>query len=335
MIVVTGAGGFIGSHLVDRLLDDGEEVVGLDLPSELPHNLARHRNHPRFRYHACDVRDAVGFAKRVPESTTALFHLAAHVGVTSYLDRPLETIDTIVGGTRNALEVCLPRKTHLIFLSTSEVYGRNPHVPWAEGADRVLGPPTVSRWTYSTSKSLCEHLINAVHQTDRLPTTIVRPFNVYGPRQRPSFVVSAAVWHVLRGERPLLYDTGTQTRCFTFIGDLVDGLMRTRDPKAVGETYNLGSQEEHTVSEAVEGVLRACGSTLEPLPVNTETALGSVYEDIPRRVPDSTKARTHLGWAASTPLSEGIRATVEWARATPEWLADRPEPEAPLGGSRK
>lgn len=333
MIVVTGAGGFIGSHLVDRLLEDGQEVLGLDLTPELPENLAATRKHPRFRYHLCDVRDGPSLEKYVPAATTAIFHLAATVGVSSYVERPLETIDTIVGGTRNILETALRRKTHFIFLSTSEVYGRNPQVPWSEGADRVLGPPSVQRWTYSTSKGLCEHLVNAMHQSAGLPTTIVRPFNVYGPRQRPDFVVPASIWRVLRGERPVVYDTGTQTRCFTFIDNLVDGLVRTLDRKAVGETYNMGSQEEHTISEVVAEVLRACGSSLQPLLVPAEQVVGSSYEDVPRRVPDTAKVRAHLGWSASIPLSEGIRATVGWARANPRWLSGSGPPGESRGGT--
>jgi UDP-glucose 4-epimerase len=323
MIVVTGAAGFIGSNLVDRLLRDGEVVSALDLPRSPPPNLAEPRSHPHFRYEACDIRDLASLEKHVPPTTDAIFHLASSVGVKTYVEKPLETIDTIVGGTRNVVEVCLRRKARLVYLSTSEVYGRNPAVPWSEESDRVLGPPSVNRWSYSTSKGLCEHLVNAVHQDRGLPTTIIRPFNVYGPRQRPVFLVPAAIHRTLRGERPLVYDTGSQTRCFTYVEDIVEGLARVRGPKGVGQTFNLGSQEEHTVSDVVRMVIRACGVPVEPIHVQTSQEIGKGYEDVPRRVPDSSRAIKLLGWAASTKLEDGLRATVDWAKRNPDWLALR------------
>lgn len=322
MIVVTGAGGFIGSHLVGRLLRDGHDVLALDLAATLPPNLTEWQGHRALQYHRCDIRDPRALAELLRAPAEAVFHLASTVGVRAYIEKPLETIDTIVGGTRNVVEACLQQgHRRLIFLSTSEVYGKNPKVPWNEESDRVLGPPTFSRWSYSASKGLCEHLVNAVHATNGLPTTIVRPFNVYGPRQRPDFLVPAAIHRILRGEPPLVYDSGAQTRCFTFIDDLIGGLAATLGPNAVGRTFNFGSQEEHTVADAVETVLRACGGSLRPSYVKTANLLGDGYEDVPRRVPDSSRAREMLGWAATTSLEEGVRATVAWARRTPAWLA--------------
>ncbi|MGA8543304.1 MAG: GDP-mannose 4,6-dehydratase [Thermoplasmata archaeon] len=319
MIVVTGAGGFIGSHLVERLIADGKDVTALDLPAEIPGNLGEWKKNPRFQYRSCDIRDPVGLRNFIPADSRAVFHLAATVGVRSYIDKPFETIDTIVGGTKNVLEACLRAGVPLVFLSSSEVYGRNPKVPWNEESDRVLGPPSVSRWSYSASKGVCEHLVNAVHESNGLPTTIVRPFNVYGPRQRPDFLVPATIRRILRGERPMVYDTGSQTRCFTFVGDVVAGLVATLGPRAVGRTFNFGSQEEHTVTEVVRRVIRACGSTVEPEYVQTKQVLGEGYDDVPRRVPDSSRARDVLGWEATTKLEDGLAATVEWARKTPTW----------------
>lgn len=328
MIVITGAGGFIGSHLVTRLIHEGKDVRALDLSRAIPPNLMEFEGNPRFEYRPCDIRDLHALRGQIPASVEAVFHMAATVGVRSYIERPIETIDTIVGGTKNVLEACLGTKARLIYFSTSEVYGKNPRIPWRESSDRVLGPPSVSRWTYSSSKGVCEHLVNAVHDANGLPTTIVRPFNVYGPRQRPDFVVPSTIYHVLRGERPQIYDTGSQTRCFTFIDDVVDGLWATLDPRADGETFNLGSQEEHTVSEAVHLAIRACDSSIEPEYVQTSKLLGEGYEDVPRRVPDSSRAREVLGWVARTKLESGLRTTVEWARSHPSWL------EPPVGASR-
>jgi dTDP-alpha-D-glucuronic acid decarboxylase len=323
MIVVTGAGGFIGSHLVDRLMEDGGEVVALDLGATTPPNLVRWAGNPQFRYGRCDIRDAASVRGQVPKDTEAVFHMAATVGVRAYIEQPLETIDTIVGGTKNVVETCLRSNARLIFLSTSEIYGKNPKIPWDEESDRVLGPPSVSRWSYSASKGLCEHLVNAVHETHGLPTTIVRPFNVYGPRQRPDFLIPAAIYRTLRGERPLIYDTGGQTRCFTYIGDVVQGLRAALGPKAIGRTFNLGSETERTVAEVVRVVIRECGSSLEPELVQPKEIIGDGYEDVPRRVPNSTRARETLGWVASTPLDAGVRDTVAWARKNPSWLGAR------------
>jgi dTDP-alpha-D-glucuronic acid decarboxylase len=320
VIVVTGAGGFIGSHLVDRLIRDGHDVTGLDLPTDLPTNLGEWKGNPRFRYRACDVRDPKALAEHIHAPLDAVFHLAATVGVRAYIEKPLETIDSIVGGTRNVVEACLRANARLVFLSTSEVYGRNPKIPWKEDSDRVLGPPSISRWSYSASKGVCEHLVNAVHDANGLPTTIIRPFNVYGPRQRPVFLVPAAIHRMLSGQPPLVYDTGAQTRCFTYVHDVIEGLTRTLGPEAIGQTFNFGSQEERTVIEVVRMVIRACGSSLEPTFVRTSEAIGEGYEDVPRRVPDASRAREVLGWTASTKLEDGLRATVEWARKSPAWL---------------
>ncbi len=321
-IGITGAGGFIGSHLVERLLRDGRSVSALDLAPTLPPNLSEWRDHPAFQYHSGDIRDPRALEPFLREPMEAVFHLAATVGVRSYIETPLETIDTIVGGTRNVVDACRRRDSRLIFLSTSEVYGKNPKIPWNEESDRVLGPSSFSRWSYSASKGLCEHLVNAVHGAYGLPTTIIRPFNVYGPRQRPAFLVPATIYRTLRGERPLVYDSGSQTRCFTYISDLVDGLSRALGPNAIGRTYNFGSEEEHTIAEVVDVVLRECGASFAPSYVKTAQVLGDGYEDVPRRVPDSSRAREELGWVASTRLGEGVRATVAWARQNPSWLAN-------------
>ncbi len=321
MILVTGAGGFIGSHLVDRLLKENREVLAADVSSTPPPNISGWMGHPGFSYQRCDVRDASTLPPLFKASPEAVFHLAATVGVSSYISKPLETIDTIVGGTRNVLEASLRSNSRLVFLSTSEVYGRNPKVPWKENSDRVLGPPSVTRWTYSSSKGVCEHLVNAVHKTNGLPTTIIRPFNIYGPRQRPDFVVPATVRRVLRGERPQIFDSGGQTRCFTFIDDLIEGLWRTLRDEAAGETFNMGNQEEWTIEAVVKEVIKACGSSIEPIRVSMADTVGNEYEDVPRRVPDSSHAREVLGWVAATSVPQGVRATVEWARRNPAWLA--------------
>jgi UDP-glucose 4-epimerase len=157
--------------------------------------------------------------------------------------------------------------------------------------------------------------------SDGLPVTILRFFNVYGPRQAPQYVISQSVYRSLRGERPLLYDGGVATRCFSFVGDVVEAvLLAATSREAVGQVFNIGSDREVSVRRAVELVLESVGSEIGPEPVDTGAHYGAAYEDIPRRIPNVSKARSLLGWLARTPVEEGIPRTVDWARANKWWL---------------
>jgi len=324
MIAVTGAGGFIGSHLVDRLLERGDAVLALDLPRTTPSNLKDAAERKGFTYRGCDVTRSTSVAKALQGEVTAVVHAAATVGVDRYVTAPMETIETSVLGTRNVLRACLKDSVRVVYLSSSEVFGKNPAVPWKENSDRVLGDPSLDRWSYSSSKGICEHLVNAAHTQFHLPTTIVRPFNVYGPRQRPAFVVPLTIHRVLNGEPPVVFGDGQQTRCFAYVGDLVSGLVSVLDRDvALGETFNLGNPRERTMNEAVRIVTRACGSDLEPVHRSHRDAFGPRFEEIPRRVPDVTKAVRLLGWSPKTDLPDGAAMTATWARAHPAWLRSR------------
>lgn len=321
MIAVTGAGGFIGSHLTDALLARGEKVVALDLAARLPANLEEAARIPGFRYRRCDVTREASVRRALEGRPSAVVHAAATVGVASYVESPLTTIESGVLGTLAVLRACRSTRTRCVYLSSSEVYGRNPKVPWAEDADRVLGDPSLDRWSYSSSKGLCEHLVNAAHSEHGLPTTIVRPFNIYGPRQRPAFVVPITVHRVLGGRPPIVYGSGRQTRCFTYVGDLVDGLLKCLDSsRAIGETFNLGHPRERTIAQLVREVLRACGSRLTPRRADPRATFGAGFEEVPRRIPDVRKAAGVLRWTPRTELPEGLARTVAWVRAHPEWL---------------
>lgn len=321
MIAVTGAGGFIGSHLVDALLNRGDRVLALDLPRKTPGNLAEASRDRRFAYRPCDVTRPASVRKAFSVPPEAVVHAAATVGVESYVRVPMETIETSVFGTRTVVRECLSHSVRFVYLSSSEVYGRNPEIPWREDSDRVLGDPSLDRWSYSSSKGICEHLVNAAHTQFALPTTIVRPFNIYGGRQRPAFVVPITVHRVLNGVRPVIYGDGSQTRCFTYVGDLVEGLLKSLDdPAAVGQTFNLGNPKERTMNEAVRLVVRICGSDLEPVYEDPRATFGPGFEEIPRRVPEVTRAARVLHWRPRTDLAEGLERTVVWVRAHPEWL---------------
>ena len=321
-VLVTGAAGFVGSHLIEALLARGHVVHGLDIAEPgAARNLDAVRDHPDFHYMQGDIRDPAVIEAFFRPEAAVLYHLASVVGVRRYMEDPLSLIDIAIIGTRHLIELCATHGVRILFTSTSEVYGRNPAVPWAEDGDRVLGATSVDRWSYSSAKAVCEHMLFGVARKTGLPFSIVRFFNVYGPRQTPIYVVSQTVQRVLNGERPDLYDGGGQTRCLTYIAGV---LAAATKPEAVGEIFNIGNATENTMAEVVGMVLAAAGSDLEPVAVDTGEKYGSVYEDIGRRVPSVEKAARLLGWRAEIPAAEGIARTVAWARATPWYLALRP-----------
>jgi UDP-glucose 4-epimerase len=318
--MVTGAAGFVGSHLVDRLLHDGYIVHALDqVPLEQADNLRESRGHPDLYYMRGDIRDEEVIEEFFRADAEVLYHLASVVGVRRYMEDPLSLIDVAILGTRRFITLCAKHDVRILFTSTSEVYGRNPNVPWKEDGDRVLGPTSVDRWSYSSSKALVEHMLFGVHRTSGLPMSIVRFFNVYGPRQNPIYVVSQSVHRALRGEAPDVYDGGGQTRCFTYIDDVIDGVIAAAtEPRAIGEAINIGNPTEVSIGDVVDLCIRLSGADVRPNLVLTSEKYGAVYEDIIRRVPDVTKARNLLGWQSSTDIARGIAQTINWARAN-EW----------------
>ncbi|MGQ0842324.1 NAD-dependent epimerase/dehydratase family protein [Actinokineospora sp.] len=316
--LVTGGCGFVGSHLVERLIARGDDVTVFDSAPPPEHQrLARAYG----RFVAGDIRDADTLAAAAA-GVDVIYHLAALVGVDQYLARPLDVIDVNFTGTRVVLDTAIGTGAKVVVVSTSEVFGKNPTVPWREDGDRVLGPTSADRWAYSSSKALTEHLVFAFTRQYGLEATIVRYFNVYGPRQRPAFIVSRSVHRALNGLPMAVYDEGRQTRCFTFVDDAVEGtLLAATNPAGVGEVFNIGSMVETTVGDAIELIAKLTGPNAKTVRVDTRTALGPSYQDLARRVPDNTKARTVLGWQCETALEDGLVRTIEWARENPWWLA--------------
>jgi dTDP-alpha-D-glucuronic acid decarboxylase len=243
------------------------------------------------------------------------------VGVDRYLAKPADVVETNVIGTLNVLRQASATGTKVVIASSSEVYGKNPDPPWNEDADRVLGSTSVDRWSYGTSKALGDHLTHGYIRQYGLDATIVRYFNVYGPRQRPAYVVSRSIHRALRGLAPELYDGGRQTRSFTYVDDAVHATIQAANSdKAAGECFNIGSSTETTVAEVTRLICELTGAPMPAL-VDTASRLGRRYQDISRRVPDVSKARDVLGVTCGTPLRLGLSQTIEWARQTPSWLS--------------
>ena len=314
-ILVSGAAGFVGKHLVTALLDSDEEfdIVATDL-EPAPDWFAGQVG-TDLDYRRGDLTDQSFLDELELATYDRIYHLAAIVGVSDYLEHPLDIVDVNIIATKRILERVQDESVRFVFLSTSEVYGKNPDVPWHESDDRVHGPPTIDRWNYSTGKSACEHMIHGVSRaSDSFTSTVIRPFNLYGPGQRPNFAASAFVHAVINGDPPLVYDGGTQTRCFTYIDDFIDGVVRASSrPEGANEVFNLGHTKEMEVRELAQTVIDVAGrEDLGLTFIDTDELYGDTYEDLDRRVPDVSKANRLLDWEAETDLRTGIARFLDW-----------------------
>jgi UDP-glucose 4-epimerase len=314
-VLITGGAGFLGSHLSDGFIARGDEVFVLDTGSigKVRHLL----NSARFHY----IHDSI-FNAEIIDSLVAkadlIYHLAAVVGVEHYVGDPYETLNVNVNGTQNVLRAAYKYGKRVVFSSTSEVYGRNPKVPWREDDDRVLGATTIDRWCYSTSKAVGEHFCLAYHKLG-LPVTVVRYFNVYGPRLDKVDVgrlFTIFMGQLLRGADLTVIGDGKQTRCFTYVTDAVAATIAAGiKPEAEGQVINIGVDVETSVLEFARLMLELFGPTTSKINfVTQEDVYGKSYEDIPRRVPDNTKMKQLLGVEPRISLREGVKLSIDWFR---------------------
>jgi UDP-glucose 4-epimerase len=248
-----------------------------------------------------------------------VYHLAAVVGVEHYVGDPYETLNVNVNGTQNVLRAAYKHGRRMVFSSTSEVYGRNPKVPWKEDDDRVLGATTIDRWCYSTSKAVGEHFCFAYHKLG-LPVTVVRYFNIYGPRLDRVDVgrlFTIFMGQLLRGADLTVIGDGRQTRCFTYVTDAVAATVAAGiNPAADGHAINIGTDVETSVLEVANLMLELYGPAKSKIKfVSQADVYGQSYEDIPRRVPDNTRMRTLLGVTPKVSLREGTALAMEWFRS--------------------
>jgi UDP-glucose 4-epimerase len=305
--LITGGAGFIGSHLAERLLERGDQVLLMDnLSTGSMENIRHLKKYDRMHYFLEPLENRPLLAELVDEADI-IFHLAAAVGVKLIVESPVRTIETNVNGTQMVLEAAC-RKRKLVFAaSTSEVYGKNTNVPFHEDADLVLGPTTKGRWSYAASKALDEFLALSYWKEKRLPVVIARLFNTVGPRQtgRYGMVLPNFVRQALDGSPITVYGTGKQSRCFCDVRDAVEALLRlAATDKAVGEVVNVGTEQEVTIKELallVKG-RTSSSSAIEHIPYDQAYEPG--FEDMFRRVPCLDKLVQLTGFRPTTKLPE-------------------------------
>ena len=312
-ILITGGAGFIGSHLAEALLESGHEVFVLDdLSTGCIDNIAHLKGHARFHYTIDSVFNESLVAELV-DRAAVVFHLAAAVGVKLIVQEPVHTIETNVHGTEVVLKHANKKKRLVVVASTSEVYGKSTDVPFRETADLVLGATTRHRWAYACSKALDEFLALAHWKERQLPVVIVRFFNTVGPRQTGQYgmVVPTFVRQALAGEPITVFGDGTQSRSFTYVGDVVGALLKLMvEPRAIGEVFNIGNIEEVTIHQLAERVKSITGSASPIVTIPYEEAYEAGFEDMPRRVPELSKIHALIGYEPAVQLDEIIRRVV-------------------------
>ena len=316
-VLVTGGAGYIGSHLVDRLMEDGHRVFVIDnLFTGKIANIAHHLGHERFTFVNEDVLHRETMEGLV-QQVDLIYHLAAVVGVHHVISNPLKGILTNVRGTERVLETAGKYWRKVLIASSSEVYGKSERVPLAEEDDSVLGPTTAGRWSYALAKALDEHLA-FIYRDRGLSTVIVRYFNSYGPRLDPrgyGSVIARFINQALQGEPLTVFDDGRQTRCFTYVDDTVRGtVLAAALPQAEGLAFNIGSNRETFILELAQMILQLTGSRSEIHHVSYKEAYGPGFEETRRRVPDVRRAAEVLGFEAQIPLEDGLRRTIDWFR---------------------
>ncbi|GAB3370622.1 NAD-dependent epimerase/dehydratase family protein [Amycolatopsis echigonensis] len=311
--LITGGAGFIGSHLTEHLLARGDEVVALDnLSTGTLDNLTGVAGHPGFRFVRGSITDP-NAVESCMAGIDAVFHLAAAVGVFTILDKTMDSLRTNLHGTENMLDAALRHDVPILIASTSEIYGKNTADGLREDDDRIIGSPLKNRWSYAEAKALDETFAHLYAVEHGLRTVIVRPFNTVGPRQtgRYGMVIPRFVTQALAGEPITVFGDGQQTRCFCHVHDVVPALADLlADESAYGKVFNLGSNEQTTISQLAERVIGATGSSSTITKVPYEEAYGDGYEDMQRRIPDCTRAYNQIGFVPTRSLDDIIAAVV-------------------------
>ena len=313
-VLITGGAGFVGSHLAEALLERGDEVFVLDnLSTGSIDNIAHLKSEPRFHYTIDTITNEPLLAEMIDTCDTVL-HLAAAVGVKLIVEAPVHTIETNVHGTEVVLKHANKKKKLVLIASTSEVYGKSAEVPFKEDADLVLGPSEKHRWAYACSKLIDEFLALAYWKERKLPVIIVRLFNTVGPRQTGQYgmVIPNFVRQALAGQPITVFGDGTQSRSFTYVGDVVRAMVALiNEPAAIGHVFNIGHGAEIAINELAEKVKALTSSPSEIVHIPYDRAYESGFEDMPRRVPDITKLQSLIGFRPTVELDEILTRVIE------------------------
>ena len=312
-ILITGGAGFIGSHLSEALLTEKHQVYVLDdLSTGSIDNIAHLKGRPDFHYTIDSVFNDSLVAEMV-DRADVIFHLAAAVGVKLIVQEPVHTIETNVHGTEVILRHAAKKRKLVFVASTSEVYGKSAQVPFREDADLVMGATTRHRWAYACSKALDEFLALAYYKQKKLPVIVVRFFNTVGPRQTGQYgmVVPTFVRQALSGSQITVFGDGTQSRSFTYVGDVVWALLKLMvEPRAVGHVFNVGNTEEVTIEALASKIKARTGSSSPIVKIPYDQAYEAGFEDMPRRVPDLSKISNLIGYEPKVALQEIIDKVV-------------------------
>ncbi|MCD6393439.1 MAG: GDP-mannose 4,6-dehydratase [Planctomycetes bacterium] len=320
-VLVTGGAGFIGSHLAEKLLMGGHEVMAVDdLSTGSIDNLRGIESRPEFDF----VHDNVCNSETMHiliEQCDAIFHLAAAVGVELIVDRPVHTIETNIHGTEVVLQIANKFRKKVLIASSSEVYGKSENIPFHEDDDTVLGSTRFSRWSYACSKAIDEFLALAYYEQYGLPVVVARLFNTVGPRQTGQYgmVIPRFVERALRNEPVLIYGSGKQRRCFGYVGDVVEGLIGLMNcPDAPGRVYNIGSTEEISIEELADKIIQMTESKSQKKYISYEAAYGKPFDDMARRMPCLDRIRETVGYEPKTTLNRILQSVIEDMKENPK-----------------
>ena len=316
-ILITGGAGFIGSHLSERLVQNGDEVYVIDdLSTGRYDNISHLVGNKKFNFMVDTILNT-STLERLMQKCELVYHLAASVGVKRIVERPVSTIETNVLGSHAVFSLAAKYNRKVILFSTSEVYGKNTKLPFRETDDSVFGSTLKSRWSYGCTKALDEFLGLAYHKEQGLPIIIIRVFNMIGPRQtgRYGMVVPTFVRQALSNMPITVYGNGEQSRCFTYVKDLINALIKlSSHPDAVGEIFNIGSTEEITIKELAEKVRTKTGSKSDIVFIPYDQAYEEGFEDMIRRIPDISKINKLIGFKPETSLDDALDIIISYER---------------------
>lgn len=316
-VLITGGAGFIGSHLSEAYLQRGDEVFVIDdLSTGSIENIRHLKDHPRFHYTIDSIHNQPVTAELV-DQCDVIFHLAAAVGVKLIVESPVRTIENNVHGTEVVLSLANKKKKKVLVASTSEVYGLSSEVPFREDGNLVMGATNKGRWSYACSKAIDEFLALAYWREKKLPTIVVRLFNTVGPRQTGQYgmVIPTFVKQAVAGRPITVYGSGKQSRCFCYVGDVVGALMRLMDAEdSVGEVFNIGSNQEISILDLAKRVKKLTDSDSEIVFVPYDEAYEEGFEDMPRRIPDTSKVNKLVGFKPEKRLDEILQVVIEFHR---------------------